>query len=216
MKVIIALPGRDFSNKFLQSWSETLVYLVRHGYEVSMVNEYSSFVPFSRMKPLGLDVLRGKDQNPFDGRVDYDVWMTIDSDMVFTPAQVEQLLQDCKQKHPVVSGLYKMVDMKHFAAVEHWDMDHFLRHGTFQFMTSSDVRERYQKVSYNGMGFFACRRGGIESLKYPYFHYGLQKFGNLVDMCSEDVAFCKNLQDAGYDVVVNTDLVIGHEKSLVI
>jgi len=36
------------------------------------------------------------------------------------------------------------------------------------------------------------------------------------DMCSEDVAFCKNLQDAGFDVVVNTTIRVGHEKTLII
>jgi hypothetical protein len=35
-------------------------------------------------------------------------------------------------------------------------------------------------------------------------------------MCSEDVAFCKNVIDAGFDIVVNTDLIVGHEKTLVI
>jgi len=35
-------------------------------------------------------------------------------------------------------------------------------------------------------------------------------------MCSEDVAFCKNITDAGYDVIVNTTLKVGHEKQLVI
>jgi hypothetical protein len=48
---------------------------------------------FSRMKTLGLDVLRGADQKPFGGQVDYDVWLTIDSDIVFTPEQIVELLR---------------------------------------------------------------------------------------------------------------------------
>jgi hypothetical protein len=58
-------------------------------------------------------------------------------------------------------------------------------------------------------------------MTYPYFSYPLQTMTTedgtvLEDMCSEDVAFCKNLKDAGYDVMVNTQLVVGHEKMLVI
>jgi hypothetical protein len=70
-----------------------------------MVNDYSSFVPFARMKTLGLDVLRGSEQKPFDGNVNYDVWVTIDSDMFFIPEQIIELIEDT-DKHPVVSGVY--------------------------------------------------------------------------------------------------------------
>jgi hypothetical protein len=48
------------------------------GYEVVITNEYSSYVTFSRMKTLGLDVLGGIDQIPFGGKLNYDVWLTID------------------------------------------------------------------------------------------------------------------------------------------
>ncbi len=61
------------------------------GYDVILTNEYSSYVTFSRMKTLGLDVLKGVDQKPFDGKIDYDVWLTIDSDIIFKPEQVLRL-----------------------------------------------------------------------------------------------------------------------------
>jgi hypothetical protein len=58
-------------------------------------------------------------------------------------------------------------------------------------------------------------------MTYPYFHRELQTFdmpdGKIIkEMCSEDVAFCKNAKDAGYDVMINTELKVGHEKELVI
>ena len=221
-KVVVALPGRTYSGSFLMNWSQTLMELTRKGYQVVLVNEYSSFVSFSRMKTLGLSVTRGATQVPFDGQVDYDVWLTIDSYIIFTPAQVIELIEDT-DTHPVVSGLYRMEDLKHYAAVETWDLEYFKEHGTFQFIEveSLDTSEKYKKVAYNGMGFFACRKGVIENLKYPYFSYPLIEIeaenGKLLrDMCSEDVAFCKNLKDAGYRVVVNTSLRVGHEKTLVI
>jgi hypothetical protein len=217
MKVILALPGRTFSGTFLMNWSQTLMTLTKKGYDFMVTNEYSSFVTFSRMKTLGLDVLRGADQKPFGGEVDYDVWLTIDSDIVFTPEQVVELLEDTK-KYPVVSGLYRMQDMKHFACVKEWNTDYFKKTGSFEFMKADELEreDKYISVAYNGMGFFACRREVLEKMKYPYFSYPLIEFDGLKDMCSEDVAFCKNLKDIGFDVTVNTTLRVGHEKTLVI
>ena len=220
--VVVALPGREYSGNFLKNWSQTLIELTQKGYKIIMMNEYSSFVPFSRMKTLGLDVMRGATQVPFNGKIDYDVWLTIDSDIIFSSKQVIELIEDT-DKYPVVSGLYRMSDLEHYATVKEWDVEYFKKHGSFEFIKVSelDTSEKYMKVAYNGMGFFACRKGIIENLKYPYFSYHLTEIeaedGKLLrDMCSEDVAFCKNLKDAGYSVIVNTSLRVGHEKTLVI
>ena len=220
--VAIALPGREFSGNFLKNWSQTLLKLTQMGYKILMLNEYSSFVTFSRMKTLGLDVLRGATQVPFDGKLDYDVWLTIDSDIFFLPEQVIELIEET-DKHPVVSGLYRMTDLKHYAAVKEWNTEYFKKNGSFKFIGVDDpiLKNEYINVVYNGMGFFACRKGVIENLKYPYFSYPLIEMetedGKLLrDMCSEDVAFCKNLKDAGYKVTVKTSLRVGHEKMLVI
>jgi len=222
MRVVLALPGRSFSGTFLMNWSQTLMTLTKKGYDFVVTNEFSSFVPFSRMKTLGLDVLRGADQKPFGGELEYDVWLTVDSDIVFKPEQIIELLEDTKT-YPVVSGLYRMQDMVHYACVKNWDLDFFKKTGSFQFAKVGELEKegKYVSVAYNGMGFFACRKGVIEKLKYPYFSYPLIEIeaedGKLLrDMCSEDVAFCKNLKDAGFDVIVNTTLRVGHEKTLVI
>lgn len=221
-KVILALPGREFSGTFLTNWTETVMKLTKMGYGIMFINEYSSYVTYSRMKTLGLDVLKGVDQVPFGGKLDYDVWLTIDSDIVFTPDQIIELIEDTK-KFPVISGLYRMSDLKHYAAVKEWDLDYFKKTGTFQFMKVDELEseKKYISVAYNGMGFFACRQGVIEKLKYPYFTYPLIEMEGkdgvkLRDTCSEDVAFCKNLKDAGFNIMVNTSLVVGHEKTLVI
>ena len=217
MKVVIALPGRTFSGGFMLNLLETVETLKSKKYVVMITNEYSSYVTYSRMKTLGLDVRRGADQKPFGGKLDYDVWVTIDSDIRFTPDQIIELIEDTK-KYPVVSGLYRMEDLKHYACVKEWDTEYFKTNGSFHFMEvgEPEKEDKYISVAYNGMGFFACRKGVIEKLKYPYFSYPLVEIDGLRDTCSEDVAFCKNLTDAGFDVTVNTTLRVGHEKTLVI
>ena len=221
-KVVIALPGRTYSGRFMMNLLNTMMIMKSRGYDVILTNEYSSYVTFSRMKTLGLDVLKGVDQKPFDGKIDYDVWLTIDSDIVFSPEQVMELVEDTKT-YPVVSGVYRMEDLKHYACVKEWNVEYFKKMGTFQFVKVDDFERapKFVSVAYNGMGFFACRKEVIEKLKYPYFSYPLIEIEGkdgvmLRDTCSEDVAFCKNLTDAGIPIIVNTSLRVGHEKTLVI
>ena len=220
-KVIIALPGRTFSGGFMLNLLETVQTLKSKNYTVMITNEYSSYVTYSRMKTLGLDVLRGADQKPFGGKIEYDVWVTVDSDIRFTPEQMIELIEDTN-KYPVVSGLYRMEDLKHYACVKKWDVEHYITHGSFEFMKSDEeIKDKYISVAYNGIGFFACRKGVIEKLKYPYFSYPLVEMEGkdgvmLNETCSEDVSFCKNLTDAGFEIIVNTSLRVGHEKTIVI
>ena len=222
MKVIIALPGRTYSGMFMMNLINTVMTIKQRGHEIVMTNEYSSYVTFSRMKTLGLDVRRGAEQIPFDGKVDYDVWLTIDSDIIFRPEQVMEIIENT-ERYPVVSGIYRMEDLKHYACVKDWDVDYFKKKGTFEFVKVEEFEsaQKFIKVAYNGMGFFACRKGVIEKLKYPYFSYPVIEIEGengviMRDTCSEDVAFCKNLKDAGYEVIVNTKVRVGHEKTMIV
>lgn len=218
-KVMLAIPGKTFGSSFIASLVQTLFVVWQSGkYDLSLSFGYSSFVPFARMKTLGLDVLRGADQKPFNG-TDYDVFMTIDSDIVFNAQQLIDVI-DATDTYPVVSGLYKMSNGKTFACVKEWDDENFCKNGSYTFMDHADVmnseRQRYEEVAYNGMGFFAARKEVMDAIKYPYFWAPLQHIGDLTDMCSEDVAFCKNIQQAGYKIVVDTKCILGHEKTFVI
>lgn len=227
-RVIIALPGNHFSNNFVMSWTRTLDALWKNNYEVVVLSRYSSFVTFSRMQTLGLDVRRGPNQKPFDSKIEYDVWLTIDSDIVFNPEDVIEIIKNT-EVHPVVSGLYLMSDMKHFACVREWDEEYFKANGSFKFVSPEEIEAfkktseaPFMKVSYNGMGLFACKSGVIETLKYPYFDRPTQEIKDengvviMRDICSEDVGFCKNLVDAGHSVYVNCNVRVGHEKAIII
>ena len=248
LKVIIGLPGDHFSQAFLLSWTNTIYTLVSSNrYDIKISPGKSSFVPFARMHTLGLDVLRGKSQKAFHNEA-YDVFVSIDSDVVFSPIQLIELIE-CTKLHPVVSGYYMMQNNKDFAVVKEWNKSHFAEHGVFKFLQPKDTEEdmkkfsaeleerkkaedekkdpgqlsnpNFLKVSYAGMGFFACRKEVLDALAYPFFNRELQRMRGkdgveLVDMCSEDVAFCKNIEDAGFDIMLNTRLRVGHEKSVVL
>jgi hypothetical protein len=226
-KIIFGLPGDTFSSKFLLSWTATINALWESKkYDIIVSTGVSSYVTFARMQTLGLDVMRGISQKPFDN-MDFDVWITIDSDVIFTPQQVMDLIEST-EVHSVVSGMYRMSNLTSYAIVKDWDTEYFAKNGTFKFLTPDEVTQwktetslKYMPVNYTGMGFFAMTRDVLRKMSYPYFNADLQEIitdeGKILrDLCSEDVAFCKNIQKLGIPIVINTDIRVGHNKLIVI
>ena len=222
VKVVFCMPGRQYSREFLLAWSDLLMQASSRGHQVMISQQYSSVVHFARAKCMGGDVLKGPDQKPFQGAVDYDVMMWIDSDIVFKPDDFFALLES---PHDVTAGMYMMEDLQHFATVKEWDEDFFAKNGTFKFMKPEDIvrvgeadspSSSYLPVAYTGMGWMMIRKGVVETIKYPWFYSELQTVGTLVDMNSEDVSFCRALQTAGHTIHVDTKVRVGHQKLMLI
>jgi len=215
MKLIFCLPGKSYSREFLLAWSDLLMQATNRGHQCMISQQYSSVVHFARAKCLGGDVLKGPDQKPFQGQVDYDAIMWIDSDIVFKP---EDLFRILESPHDVTAGYYMMEDLQNIAAVKDWDEDFFKQNGSFKFLKPDDLATapEYIPVAYAGMGWMLIKKGVVEDIKYPWFWSDLQRIGELTDMNSEDVAFCKALKAAGHPVYLDTKLRVGHQKLLIV
>ena len=203
-RIIFALPGDNFSSKFLISWTSTISKIMEmRKYDILISPATGSFVSFVRMKTLGLDTLRGETQKPFNNQ-DFDIWITIDSDIIFTPEQVIELIESTEH-HPVVAGMYRMSDLINYAFVKDWDINHFKENGTFKFSTPEEIEVwkketsfKYYPVAYTGMGFMAIKKEVFDKMQYPYFDSEINVIvaddGKIIrDICSEDVAFSKNI-----------------------
>jgi GT2 family glycosyltransferase len=164
---------------------------------------------------LGADVMRGKHQKPFDGKLDYDFLMWIDSDIIFTPQQFVRLLS---YNTEIVAGVYLMDGGKALATVRNWDEDHFKKHGYFIFITPEEIdrKEEPIEVSYTGMGFMLVKNGVFESLEYPWFRPIEKQIGDMVDFTMEDVAFCLRAKEAGFRIFIDPSVKVGHEKKIVL
>ena len=226
-KIVFALPGDNFSSKFLISWTATISKLWEtRRYDIMISPATGSYVPFVRMTTLGLDVLRGENQKPFNGQP-FDIWITIDSDIIFTYEQVIKLIESTDE-HPVVAGMYRMADLVNYAFVKDWDETYFKEKGVFQFITPEDIEKwkketefKYFPVVYSGLGFMAIRKEVFDKIKYPYFDSEILTITNpdgtvIRDICSEDVSLCKKITQSGYQIMINTDIRVGHLKSLII
>jgi hypothetical protein len=240
-KIVFCIPGKQFSDTFLQSWTNCLLNLFGK-YNMVLSSRYSSMVNFARALCLGADVTKGPNQKPFQGQLNYDAMVWLDSDMAFNPDTLDKLIQRCLNDKPVVSGTYFMDGGRNLCCVENWDKEHYKKNGSFQFLTIQDYKERMNinedtkdldenkdiivNAAYAGMGCMAIRKGVIEDdrMKYPWFFRNIEHFCNdaghviMSEGISEDVAFIRNLIDSGVidSVTVYLNLRFGHEKTVLI
>ena len=224
MKIVFCLPGSYYSGAFLSCWTSLLEKCKQKEIQIVLQQNYSSLVHYARNNCLGGNALFGVDQIPFQGGIEYDYIMWIDSDIIFTPADLFKLIDMDKD---VSSGLYKMQDGLCFATKEHSIPDNYYIDNIglvgevdkkFSFLTEKDLHDRKNifKVDYTGMGWMLIRKGVIESLKYPWFHSTTKQFfiGDqlVTDFISEDVQFCEDVRKQGYDIWINPNVIVGHEK----
>lgn len=229
INVIFCIPGREFSNNFLISWSELFAYCFTNNINPYLSTAYDSNVFFVRNKCLGGNIMNGISQKPFQGSIEYDYIMWIDSDQVFNVEMFKRLMSHDKD---IVSGMYLMNDMQHFAVVTSMDNNYLIKNGSYEFLSREKLQEMKQKqkeentsslisVSYCGMGFMLIKHGVLEKLSYPWFKPTTTTIqdtsGNIViqDYNSEDFYLSVALRKLGYEIFVDTDIIVGHEKKIV-
>ena len=218
--VVFCLPGRGVSYTFLKNFVTLCFDLVQNKASIQISQDYSSMVNFARCKCLGANVLRGPDQLPWDGKLKYDYQLWIDSDIVFN---VEKFYQLVLMDEKIASGWYCTEDGK-TTSVAHWlDEDDFKGNGgvmNHETIESISKRKKPFTVDYAGFGWLLIKHGVFEAsqMKNPWFDPKLQIFesGAVQDMCGEDVSFCLDAKEAGFRIMCDPRIRVGHEKTRVI
>ena len=218
--VVFCLPGRGVSYTFLKSFVQLCFDLVQNGASIQISQDYSSMVNFARCKCLGANVLRGPDQIPWDGKLKYDWQLWIDSDIVFNTEKFYQLVL---MDQDIAAGWYCTEDGR-TTSVAHWlEEDDFRNNGgvmNHETLESISKRKKPFTVDYTGFGWLLIKNGVFEhtEMKYPWFAPKMQVFesGDVQDMCGEDVSFCLDAIDAGFEIWCDPRVRVGHEKTRVI
>ena len=218
--VVLCLPGRGVSYTFLKNFVTLCFDLVQNKASIQISQDYSSMVNFARCKCLGANVLRGPDQLPWDGKLKYDYQLWIDSDIVFN---VEKFYQLVLMDEKIAPGWYCTEDGK-TTSVAHWlDEDDFKGNGGVMNHETLDSIAKRQKpftVDYAGFGWLLIKHGVFEDsqMTYPWFAPKMQIFesGAVQDMCGEDVSFCLDAKEAGFRIMCDPRIRVGHEKTRVI
>ena len=131
--IVFCLPGRGCSFTFLKNFVQLCFDMVQNGMSIQISQDYSSMVNFARCKCLGANVLRGPKQIPWDGKLQYDYQLWIDSDIVFDTNKFWQL---CDLSVPaegeergITGGWYATEDGV-TTSVAHWlEEDDFRKNG---------------------------------------------------------------------------------------
>ena len=225
-KVVFCLPGRGVSYTYLKNFVSLCFDIVQNGMSIQISQDYSSMVNFARCKCLGANVLRGPEQIPWDGKLEYDYQIWIDSDIVFNTEQFWQLLdladngEEDGQKE-IVAGWYATEDGT-TTSVAHWlEEDDFRKNGgvmNHETVESISKRKKPFTVDYTGFGWVCIKKGVFEKLPYPWFAPKMQVFesGAVQDMCGEDVSFCLDAIEEGYEIWCDPRIRVGHEKTRII
>ena len=224
-KIVFCLPGRGVSYVYLKNFVQLCFDIVQNGMSIQISQDYSSMVNFARCKCLGANVLRGPDQIPWDGKLEYDYQIWIDSDIVFNTAQFWQLLDLADngegEEKEIVAGWYATEDGS-TTSVAHWlEEDDFRKNGgvmNHETVESISKRKKPFTVDYTGFGWVCIKKGVFEKLPYPWFAPKMQVFesGAVQDMCGEDVSFCLDALEEGYEIWCDPRIRVGHEKTRII
>ena len=224
--IVFCLPGRGCSYIFLKNFVQLCFDMVQNGMSIQISQDYSSMVNFARCKVLGANVLRGPKQIPWDGKLEYDYQLWIDSDIGFSTEKFWQLCamtlveEDQKEKN-IVAGWYATEDGT-TTSVAHWlEEDDFRKNGgvmNHETVESISKRRKPFTVDYTGFGWVLIKKGVFENLPYPWFAPKMQVFesGAVQDMCGEDVSFCLDAIEQGEDIWCDPRIRVGHEKTRVI
>ena len=249
-KIVFCLPGRGVSYVYLKNFVQLCFDMVQNQMSIQISQDYSSMVNFARCKCLGANVLRGPDQIPWDGKLEYDYQLWIDSDIVFNTEKFWQLLdlalpaeavtqEDITDDDGNVTGMRQIINSEHerqiaagwyatedgrTTSVAHWlEEDDFRGNGgvmNHEMVDGISKRKKPFTVDYTGFGWVLIKKGVFEheEMKYPWFAPKMQVFesGAVQDMCGEDVSFCLDAMDAGFDIWCDPRIRVGHEKTRVI
>ena len=130
---------------------------------------------------------------------------------------------DEEKERKIVAGWYCTEDGK-TTSVAHWlDEDDFRSNGgvmNHETIESISKRKKPFTVDYTGFGWLLIKKGVFEDegLPYPWFAPKMQIFesGEVQDMCGEDVSFCLDAKEAGFEIWCDPRIRVGHEKTRII
>lgn len=209
-KVILCLPLGSCSGKFFDSWNNFLKEIreTHPEIEINISRHHASVYYYSRNGALGGNVLSGKYQKPWQGDLQYDVLVWINSNIIFS---TEQFLKLINSKYSILGGYYK-VDDNCVSVVKKWDWSSIKTTAQPNWMEYQKIKESTEPfiVDYCAMDFIACKKGSFESINYPWFQPYYDQTPYYIDFKEEQeyVYTCESFKKANRSIYIDPTIEV--------
>ena len=135
----------------------------------------------------------------------------------------KNIIVDPEKEREIVAGWYCTEDGR-TTSIAHWlEEGDFRKNGgvmNHETLETMSKRKKPFTCDYTGFGWVLIKNGVFEheKMKYPWFAPKMQVFesGEVQDMCGEDVSFCLDAKEAGFEIWVDPRVRVGHEKTRII
>ena len=217
--IYVALADTMFSSPFMISLLGTVNKIVSENkYHLVIVPGNSRNSLISHYNTLGFEPKRGIGQKPFDGDT-FDYWINISASAIFTTEQFIKLIESLED-HPVVAGVSRMENLESCSFID--STGGFAKISELEEWKRANPGSKYRSVRHSELKFFGVRREVLDAMKYPHFECDpvlspVSAEGVVVrDLMNHDMAFCRNIKLAGYDIMVDTELLLGNEVKIIV
>ena len=196
MKIAFCIPGNQFSGRFLDSWTN-LIKSLNPSWEWYLITGYVPNIFYNRQALLD----RAKMLRPTH-------YMWIDSDQVFNWNHFMKLVQ---HNVPIVSGIYHRTTGGFSGLTGTLGYSKFA--GTLlggATLKEKDIKNKkgLMEVHANGMGFMLVKRQVFDLVENPFYSNNPDTW--------EDFSFAEKSRAKGFKSYIDPEVIIGHEKMLVI
>jgi hypothetical protein len=214
LKIMFCIPGQSFSNNFLNCWDHMARFLHERKIDYGLSTGYTPIIHTARDKVLGISHF-DKEKIPFQGKIDYDYILWIDSDTIFKPSDLENLVIGDRD---VISGYCNMLtadgSQKYAVSI---DGEHISQKTIDDYRNDKDCKcHRVMEVTNPCMGFLLIKKKVMDKLKYPFFEPKYIDDGTFSGFEGEDTGFFRKIREAGFKMYIHTNVRVGHEKTQII
>ena len=214
LKIMFCIPGQSFSNNFLNCWDHLTRFLYERKIDYGLSTGYTAIIHTARDYVLGISN-HDKEKIPFQGKVDYDYIMWIDSDIIFSIADFENLIL---ADQDVVSGYYTIdnnnSENNYAVSIDNKPLNQQM---IDDYKNDKDCKcHRVMEVTAPAMGFCLIKRKVMDKLTYPFFEPKYIDDGKFYGFEGEDSGFFRKIREAGFKTHIHTIVRVGHEKTQII
>lgn len=212
MNVLICTPAQSFTPSYVTSLVETIAWANKNNIEIQLYTRTGSNITEMR-ESMAREIVR------IEGRK-FDKIFWIDSDISWVVGDFLKILTSPFQ---VTCGAYMITPLGHLSVArvnEEQSFEPYNINEEFELFYTVDEMEQmseYVSVKATGFGFVCMDDGVLEKMGDSWFasvdaEFEKDGIASKYQCSSEDTSFCIRARRAGFKIMYDTTVLVGHEK----